>query len=134
MRFEGWLLEAPASIERWKGHSVLGNLQFGNEALVMKYLLETNTKNTNEDEKFELLQLRTAEAKRLCDLDKRLDTKAHSRENDGARGAAWRLRSCWISEAGSIKAFRSGTLNEGPLTLALKWMEDALKAFYMDNP
>ena len=131
-RFEEWLLEAPASIERWKRHSVLGDLQFGRDALVMKYTFESHSRYLNEDEKYELQQLRIAETKRLCDLNKRLDAKVFSREYD-SREAEWRLRACWISEAGYIKTFQSGTFNEDRFSEALKWMEDNLEALKMDK-
>ena len=78
---------------------------------MIKYMLETNSKNLSEDQKFELMQLGIAETQRLCDLNKRLDAKAFSRENNGIRGAEWRLRSCWISEVDYIKAFQSGVLD-----------------------
>ena len=132
-RFEGWLSKAPVNIERWKRHSVLGDLQVGREALVVKYMLESDSAYITEDEKFELLQLRIAETKRLCDLNKQLDEKAYSRENDGIRGAEWRLRVCRINEAGNGKAFQSGALDEAQFSEALKWLEHALKAFKMDK-
>ena len=152
-RFEEWLCDSPSNVDRYIRHTILGDLQQARCASVQNYVLQVANKSANlfskdlakitkddlinihsEDLEMDVRLMKSNENMRLVKLRSRLDRKAMGTSEDQAFADRWTLMCERLQLTTSIKAFRTGVIQDHDLADAQAWFEEIYPQLNTNNP
>ena len=128
-RYEQWLWESPKNVERWIRHTVLEDIQEARCAKVTIHVQEVMNDSMNcfnEDIQLSMQQLKLRETSRLSQLLKKEGNKAMGAIPDHLLAIESVMTSQRSVLATSVKAYRTGAVQDGDLLEVQAWWEAAL--------
>lgn len=151
-RFEEWLWDSPSNVDRYIRHTILGDLQQARCASVQKYVVQVTNKAAhlfskdpakitmddlikehNEDLQMDVRLMNSNEIMRLIELRSRLDRKAMGTSETQAFVDRWTLMCERSQLATSLKAFRTGVIQDHDLADAQAWFEEIYPQLNTNN-
>ncbi|KAL6717720.1 hypothetical protein ACLMJK_005635 [Lecanora helva] len=130
-KYENWLWNSPAEVERSIRHTILLDMQQARNIRLLHYHSKKNNPKDllNHDLQFDLHMLREAEWSRLAGLRKRIDKGAVGASEMAILSDEWHCMSLKNGLASSVKAVQTGKLKDENLQEVQIWMEQAVLRF-----